>query len=148
MALGVTDLVLATFYRRGHQPQGIVGRNRDHHISLAELTMVPLLTVIDMVDRNTSPGTSMGNGYLMGNYTPRRTLSPPVAAILEQAHRRTGASYRRVAAALDLSYPFWWRLCRGERAPSKRVAFRIIDMFGLDDDTADLLLDESVDKRR
>ena len=90
----------------------------------------------------------MGYSYLMGNYPPRRTLSPPVAAIMEQAHRRTGASYRRVAAALDLSYPFWGRLCRGERAPSKRVAFRIIDMFGFDDDTAELLLAESVDKRR
>ena len=126
----------------------IVGRSRDHYISRAYGTTIALPTVIDMVDRNTSPGTSMGYSYLMGNYPPRRTLSPPVAVILEQAHRRNGASYRRVAAVLGISYPFWWRLCRGERAPSKRVAFRIIDVLGLDDDTADLLLDESGDKTR
>ena len=84
----------------------------------------------------------------MGNYTPRRTLSPAASAALTEAHHQTGYSYRRVAAVLGISYPFWWRLCRGERAPSKRVAFRIIDVLGLDDDTADLLLDESVDKTR
>ncbi len=89
MALGVTELVLSTFYRRGHQPQGIVGRSRDHYISRAYGTTIALPTVIDMVDRNASPGTSIGNGYLMGNYPPRHTLSVPVATALTEAHNQS-----------------------------------------------------------
>ena len=136
-----------TFYRWGHEPQGIVVRSRDHHISHADLMTTTTLTVMAMTEAEHDSGTSMGYSYLMGNYPPRRTLSAPAAAILEQAHRRTGGSYRQVAAALGLSYPFWWRLCRGERAPSKRVAVHIIDMFGFDEETADMLIAESVDKR-
>ena len=88
----------------------------------------------------------MGYGYPMGNYPPRRTLSPAVSAALTQAHNQTGGTYRQVAAAIGITYPYWWRLCRGERAPSTMIAFRIIDTLGLDQDTADLLLDECVDR--
>jgi len=82
----------------------------------------------------------------MGNYAPRRTLSPTVSAALTEAHNQTGGTYRQVATALDITHPYWWRLCRGERAPSTRIAFRIIDTLGLDADTADLLFDECVDR--
>ncbi len=77
-----------------------------------------------------------------------RTLTAPLASALTEAHNQTGGTFRRVAAALGLNHVTWWRLCRGERAPSRGVAFRIIDVLDLDDDTAELLLDESVDKRR
>ncbi len=90
----------------------------------------------------------MGYKDPTGNYPPRRTLSPAVSAALTEAHNRTGGTYRQVATAIGITYPYWWRLCRGERAPSTRIAFRIIDTLGLDDDTADLLLDESVDRGR
>ena len=82
----------------------------------------------------------------MGNYAPRRTLSHTVSAALTEAHNQTGGTYRQVATALDITHPYWWRLCRGERAPSTRIAFRIIDTLGLDADTADLLFDECVDR--
>jgi plasmid maintenance system antidote protein VapI len=101
-----------------------------------------------MADWTHDAAVAHGSLYPVGNYPPRHTLSPTVAAVLTEAHHQTGYSYRRVAAVLGITYPYWWRLCRGERAPSKRVAFRIIDVLGLDQDTADLLLDESVDKRR
>ena len=140
--------MLGTFYRRGHQPQGIVGRSRDHPISLAELTMVPLLTVILMTDGDHEFAVAHGGPNHMGNYTPRRTLSPAASAVLTEAHHQTGYSYRRVAAVLGITHPYWWRLCRGERAPSTHIAFRIIDSLGLDQDTADLLLDECVDRGR
>lgn len=45
-----------------------------------------------------------------------------------------------------ITHAYWWRLCRGERAPTTHIAFRIIDILGLDQDTADLLLDECVDR--
>ena len=84
----------------------------------------------------------MGNS----NYPPRSTLSPAVSTALTDAHNQTGGTYREVAAVLRVSYPYWWRLCRGERAPTTHVAFRIIDTLDLDQDTADLLLDECVDR--
>ena len=102
-----------------------------------------------MADGNYDSGTSMGYSYPVGNnaeYPPRRTLSPTVSAALSEAHKQTGGTYRQVAAVLGITYPYWWRLCRGERAPTTHIAFRIIDTLGLDADTADLLLDECVDR--
>ena len=88
----------------------------------------------------------MGYSYPMGNYPPRRTLSAPVAAALTDAHQRTGWSYRRVASVLGITHAYWWRLCRGDRAPSRRVAFTIIEKFRFDGDVAEMLLAESVEK--
>ena len=84
----------------------------------------------------------------MGNnrYPRRRTLSPAVATALTEAHNQTGDTYRHVATALGITHPYWWRLCRGERAPTTHIAFRIIDTLDLDTDAADLLLDECVDR--
>jgi len=90
---------------------------------------------------------SMGYSNPTGNYPPRHTLSPTLATALTEAHHQTGASYRCVATALGITHPYWWRLCRGERAPTTRIAFRIIDTLGLDADKADLLLDECVDRK-
>ena len=90
----------------------------------------------------------MDNTYPMGNteYPPRQTLSPEAAAILSSAQDRSGASYRRVAKALGISHPHWWRLCQGKRAPSTAVAIKIIRLFDLEPEAADLLIDESVTK--
>jgi cyanate lyase len=82
-----------------------------------------------------------------GPHRLRRTLSPAVAQILADAHARTGLPYRPVAAALGIDYSYWRKLTIGQRAPSLRVAFAIIDLFGFDDETAVKLLDESVVKR-
>jgi hypothetical protein len=52
-----------------------------------------------------------------------------------------------VAAALGINYSYWRKPTIGPRAPSLRVAFAIIDLFGFDDETAVQLLDESAIKR-
>ena len=82
-----------------------------------------------------------------GPHAPRRTLTPPVAKILADAHAQTGLPYRPVAAALGIDYGFWRRLTLGERAPSIETSFKIIKLLGLDSEDAEQLLDESVTKK-
>ena len=89
MALGVTELVLGTFYRRGHEPQGIVGRSRDHRISRAYGTTIALPKVLAMTGGNHDHETSMGYSNPMGNYPPRHTLSVPVATALTEPHNQS-----------------------------------------------------------
>lgn len=69
----------------------------------------------------------------------RRTLSTGVADALLTAHRRTERSYRSVAEGLSLDVAMWWRLTRGQRCPSPRVAERIIDRLELDTEIAEEL---------
>lgn len=74
----------------------------------------------------------------------RKTLSPPLAFALLQAHRRTGCTYKAVASALGLDVAHYWRLLHSQRAPSRATAERIIRGLDLPDDVAEALLAEAV----
>ena len=124
----------------------ITGSNEEFDLSEFQSRQLRVLTLWIMSLNSETRETSMGYSNPMGNYPPRHTLSPALATALTEAHHQTGGSYRRVAAAIGITHPYWWRLCRGERAPTTNVAFRIIDTLGLDADTADLLFDECVDR--
>ncbi len=36
-----------------------------------------------------------------------------------------------MTTVLDITHPYWWRLCGGKRAPTTHIAFRIIDSLCL-----------------
>jgi hypothetical protein len=78
----------------------------------------------------------------------RRSLPDEVADGLLAAHQQTGASYRQVAAALNIDVAMWWRICQGTRTPSRPVAQRVVDRLQLDDDLAQALLDASVELKQ
>jgi len=99
-----------------------------------------------MKDDKVSLTAPMGHNT-RGPQPTRRTLTPAVANILAEAHARTGLPYRTVAAALDIDYGYWRRLTLGQRAPSFETSFRIIDLFGFDEETAQQLLDESIRRK-
>lgn len=63
--------------------------------------------------------------------TDRTTFPPHIADQLVALHARTKLSYRYVASAIGIDPAHWWRICHGERCPSRSVAFKIIDTFGL-----------------
>jgi hypothetical protein len=75
----------------------------------------------------------------------RQVMPQDVADGLLRAHLATGGSYRKVARALDVDVAMWWRMCRGERVPSRPVAERIIARLGLDNDLAEDLRAAAVD---
>ena len=77
-------------------------------------------------------------------HSQRRTLPPDLAMALDEAHKRTGASYRAVASAIGIDWSFWRRLTRGERCPSRQVALRICDVLQLDDEIVDRLMAAAV----
>jgi cyanate lyase len=76
----------------------------------------------------------------------RRTLPAYLAEALAAAHTRSGMSYRAAARRLRIDWGYWRRLTRGERCPSVEVAQRIIAALELDDDTAQWLLTEAVER--
>jgi cyanate lyase len=88
----------------------------------------------------------MDHAYPKGHTRTRKLLSPEVAANLAEAHRLTGCSYRRVAAAIGIDWGYWRRLTLGERCPSREVAERIVAVLGLDPDTATQLREEAVER--
>lgn len=81
-----------------------------------------------------------------GPHRTRKLLPPDLAAKLADAHQRTGASYRRVAAAIRIDHSYWRRLTRGDRCPSVEVAEQIIRTLRLDPDTANWLRHEAVER--
>ena len=78
------------------------------------------------------------------DHNRRRTLPADLAAALDDAHRRSGGTYRSVAAAIGIDWSFWRRLTRGERCPSRPVAWRICDVLQVPDDVADQLMAAAV----
>jgi ribosome-binding protein aMBF1 (putative translation factor) len=84
-----------------------------------------------------------------GQQRTRKTLPAELASQLADAHRRTGASYRRVAAAIGIDFSYWRRITLGQRCPSVEVAERIIRVLRLDlydPGTASWLREEAVEK--
>ena len=76
----------------------------------------------------------------------RRVLPDDLAHELLLAHRRTGLSYRQIAPYLGIDFSYWRRLCVGERAPSRPVAHKIIQILDLPEDVVDDLLAAAVDR--
>jgi ribosome-binding protein aMBF1 (putative translation factor) len=76
----------------------------------------------------------------------RRTLPRGLAQALAAAHAASGWSYRQAARRLRIDWSYWRRITRGERCPSRQIAQRIIWTLDLDDDTAQWLLAESVER--
>lgn len=89
----------------------------------------------------TRPATPTPYGPLKPlGHNPRRTLPADLAAALDDAHRRSGGTYRSVAAVIGIDWGYWRRLTRGERLPSQQVVWRIAEVLDLDDDLAAELL--------
>ena len=95
---------------------------------------------------NTDPERDPWTTHTHGPHRIRKLLPPELAAQLADAHRHTGASYRRVAAAIGIDYSYWRKLTMGERCPSVEVAERIIRVLRLDDDTTAWLRAEAVER--
>lgn len=84
--------------------------------------------ISSVVDSGTSWAT-----HTHGPHRSRRLLPPDLAAKLADAHQRTGASYRRVAAAIGIDFSYWRRITLGQRCPSTLVAEDIIYVLRLDE---------------
>ncbi|MGI9609393.1 MAG: helix-turn-helix domain-containing protein [Acidimicrobiia bacterium] len=76
----------------------------------------------------------------------RRTLNPELAAQLRQARIDSGMTVRRLAWHAGMSKSHLWAVTEGQRVPCRDFAHGIIAVLDLDPETAEWLLDESVDR--
>jgi hypothetical protein len=121
-------------------------RNRDE-VSETKTKYRNLEEVSDLFPSDRSSIPPPGQHLPLDNtLRTRHTLPPTVASALLEAHRQTGASYRAVARAVGTDVAHYWRLTRGTRAPSRTLAFRLIDVLWLNNEVAQELLEASVDR--
>jgi cyanate lyase len=79
-------------------------------------------------------------------WKPRRHLPPRLAEVVRDAKLGTGMSWREIARRSGVSHPHLVLISQGRRVPSRQIAMRIIAVLNLDDDTAQGLLDEAVQR--
>lgn len=70
---------------------------------------------------------------------PQRYLSPHLARAITEAKKRTGLSWRQLAAIVPTSHSHMVNIANGKRVPSIETAEYMIALLDLDDAIADEL---------
>jgi transcriptional regulator with XRE-family HTH domain len=91
-------------------------------------------------------GTSIGAPMSLRDFDHgRRRLSQPLASELRRARIAAGLTLDGAAALASISTPYLSRLERGERAPSRPVARRLVEVLRMAPDVAAWLDSEAID---
>lgn len=83
-------------------------------------------------------------GRMVKSPVYRHELPPEVGDEIRRAFHRTGMTMAEAAHRIGISESYFYRLTVAERCPSRPVAWRLIDVLGLDDEVACDLLDAAV----